>query len=269
VTVALSGEGADEVFGGYERQRYDVLLDRFGGVGRRLAPRIVRLAGRSPSPRLIERAAMEPGLARQLHWGRIYTAGEIDEIAAEPPADEEAMILTYRGLEDRWRRFDRSDPINGRLTTDREVFLPGDLLPKVDRMSMVHSLEVRVPFLDNEVVDFVLPLPGRLKATAWHDKVLLRRAMEGVIPRTAATRRKQGFMVPIGAWIRGQLRVAVEDLLSSESVRDRGLFEPKTVQRLLDEHFEQRTDHGLQLWSLAVLEHWQRSLDEMQSETTG
>ncbi len=269
VTVALSGEGADEVFGGYERQRYDVLLDRFGGVGRRLAPWIVRLAGRSPSPRLLERVAMEPGLARQLHWGRIYTAGEIDEIAAEPLADEEAMILTYRGLEDRWRRFDRSDPINGRLTTDREVFLPGDLLPKVDRMSMAHSLEVRVPFLDNEVADFVLPLPGRLKATAWHDKILLRRAMKGVIPRTAATRRKQGFMVPIGAWIRGQLRVAVEDLLSPSSVLNRGLFKPKTVQRLLDEHFERRGDHGLQLWSLAVLEHWQRSLDEMHSETTG
>ncbi len=269
VTVALSGEGADEVFGGYQRQRYDVLLDRFGAAGRRLAPQIVRLAGRSPSPRLLERAAMAPGLARQLHWGRIFTAGELAELAAGPLADEGAMTLTYRSLEDRWRRFDRSDPINGRLTTDREVFLPGDLLPKVDRMSMAHSLEVRVPFLDNEVADFVLPLPGRLKATAWRDKILLRRAMKGVIPRTAATRRKQGFMVPVGAWIRGPLRAAVEDLLSLESVRDRGLFEPRTVQRLLDEHMERRCDHGPQLWSLAVLEHWQRSLDGMHSETTG
>lgn len=265
VTVALSGEGADEIFGGYERQRFDVLLDRFGGLGRRLAPWAARIMGKRPSDRLVERAGMTPGLARQLHWGRVFTAAEIDALTIAPLADEGAMLVPYEGLADRWRDFDEYDPINGRLATDREVFLPGDLLPKVDRMSMAHSLEVRVPFLDHEVVDRVLPLPGRLKATARHDKIILRRAMTGVIPSTTATRRKQAFAVPIGAWIRGPLGEVVGDLLAAGSVKHRGFFDPVVVQRLFDDHREGRADHGLALWTLTVLEQWQRGLDDLQS----
>jgi asparagine synthase (glutamine-hydrolysing) len=266
VTVALSGEGADEVFGGYERQRYDALFDRFGALGRRLVPWMLRMAGRRPSDRLIERAAMAPGLDRQLHWGRIFTSGGIDELTVTPLADEPSMLAPYGELAERWRRFDRCDPVNGRLTTDREIFLPGDLLPKVDRMSMAHSLEVRVPFLDNEVVDYVLPLPGRLKATARKDKIVLRRAMSGVIPMTTATRRKQAFEVPIGAWIRGRLRDTVGDLLAGQSLRSRGIFEPSVVERLLDDHLAGRADHGQRLWTLAVLEHWLRGVDASASE---
>jgi asparagine synthase (glutamine-hydrolysing) len=261
VTVALSGEGADEIFGGYERQRYDVALDRLGGLGRRLAPIAMRLAGRSPSVRLKERARMAPGLERQLHWGRVFTAAEIDTLAIAPLASEDRMLEPYEDLADRWLRDAAADPINGRLAADREIFLPGDLLPKVDRMSMAHSLEVRVPFLDNEVADFVLPLPGRLKATALHDKILLRRAVDGVIPETTATRRKQAFAVPIGSWLRGDLKAAMMEFLSPERVRRRGLFEPAAVNRLLDEHLSGARDHGAALWTLLVLEHWQRRLD--------
>ena len=204
---------------------------------------------------------MAPGLARQLHWGRVFTASEIDGLTTAPLADEISMLAPYGTIADRWLRYDRSDPVNGRLTTDREIFLPGDLLPKVDRMSMAHSLEVRVPFLDNEVADFVLPLPGRLKATLLRDKILLRQAVESIIPHTTATRRKQAFAVPIGAWLRGNLRGAVTDLLSSASVRRRGLFSPETVQNMLVEHLEGRGDHGAALWTLMVLEHWQRGLE--------
>ena len=188
VTVALSGEGADEVFGGYERQRFDVAFDFLGALGRRFVPMGMRLFGRTPSARIRERSLMAPGLARQLHWGRVFTAAEIDGLTTAPLADEGSMLASYGEIADRWLRFDRSDPINGRLTTDREVFLSGDLLPKVDRMSMAHSLEVRVPFLDNEVTDFVLPLPGRLKATLLRDKILLRHAVKSIIPQTTATR---------------------------------------------------------------------------------
>ena len=266
VTVALSGEGADEIFGGYERQRYDVALDRFGGLGRRLAPIAMRLLGRSPSERIRERVRMAPGLGRQLHWGRVFTAVEIDALVVAPLASEDRMLEPYDDLADRWLRDAAADPINGRLATDREIFLPADLLPKVDRMSMAHSLEVRVPFLDNEVADFVLPLPGRLKATALYDKILLRRAVDGVIPETTATRRKQAFAVPIGSWLRGDLKAAMMDQLSPERVRRRGLFEPATVNRLLVEHLDGRRDHGAALWTLLVLEHWQRRLEEIPAE---
>jgi len=266
VTVALSGEGADEIFGGYERQRFDVAFDLLGEPGRRLVPVAMKLVGRRPSARIKERSNLAPGLARQLHWGRIFTAGEIESLSLSPIADEEAMLAPLADLADRWLRFDRLDPVNGRLATDRESFLPGDLLPKVDRMSMAHSLEVRVPFLDNEVADLVLPLPGRLKATLLRDKILLRRAVEGVIPQTAATRRKQAFATPIGPWLRADLRLAAEDLLSPESVRRRGLFEPAAVSSLLGDHTAGRRDNGTAVWTLMVLEHWQRSLDRLPPE---
>jgi len=262
VTVALSGEGADEVFGGYERQRFDVAFDLLGAPGRRLVPLAVRLLGRTPSPRLRERARMAPSLGRQLHWGRIFTAGGIDALAASPIADEAAMLAPYADLAVRWQALARTDPVNGRLTADRESFLPGDLLPKVDRMSMAHSLEVRVPFLDNEVADLVLPLPGRLKATLRRDKVLLRQAVAEIVPETTATRRKQAFATPIGPWLRGELREAAADLLAVDAVRRRGLFEPAAVERLLAEHLAGERDHGNALWTLMVLEHWQRRLDD-------
>jgi len=261
VTVALSGEGADEIFGGYERQRFDVAFDLLGAPGRRCVPLAMRLVGRSPSERILERSRMAPGLARQLHWGRIFTAAGIDGMTTAPLASEDAMFEPLADLADRWLRFDRVDPVNGRLAADRESFLPGDLLPKVDRMSMAHSLEVRVPFLDNEVADFVLPLPGRLKATLMRDKILLRRAVAGVIPQTTATRRKQAFATPIGPWLRTELRPAADDLLAPESVRRRGLFEPDVVTGMLSEHVDGRWDHGTALWTLMVLENWQRRLD--------
>jgi asparagine synthase (glutamine-hydrolysing) len=269
VTVALSGEGADEIFGGYERQRYDVALDRFGSVGRWAVPWAMRIAGRSPSDRMIERAVMAPGVARQLHWGRVFTAGEIDELTITPLATEEAMLVPYEDLDLRWRRLDRTDPVNGRLTTDREVFLPGDLLPKVDRMSMAHSLEVRVPFLDNEIVDLVLPLAGRYKATATRDKILLRRAVEGLIPKTASTRKKQAFAVPIDGWLRGELRDAARDLLAEPRVKRGGLLAPDRVSRLLDDHLEERGNHGMQLWTLMVLESWRAGSGTMRSGGAG
>ena len=256
VTVALSGEGADEIFGGYARQRYDVALDRLGAAGRRLLPIVLRLAGRRPSDRLEHRLRMAPGLERQLDWGRIFSANEIDDMTTAPLVSEEAMFGPYLELAARWREYAATDPVNGRLATDRETFLAGDLLPKVDRMSMAHSLEVRVPYLDNRVVDLVLPLPGRLKQSLRRDKILLREAAADLLPPSAATRRKRGFEVPIGAWLRGPLRPALLDLLSWKTITRQGLLQPHSVGRLVDEHLGEKEDHGRALWALVVLSAW-------------
>ena len=256
VTVALSGEGADEIFGGYARQRYDVGLDRLGAAGRRLLPIVLRLAGRRPSDRLRRRLRMTQGLERQLDWGRILSADEIDDMAVGFSISEEAMLSSYTELAARWSEFAACDPVNGRLAADRETFLPGDLLPKVDRMSMAHSLEVRVPYLDNEVVDLVLPLPGRLKQSLRRDKILLREAAADLLPPSAAARSKRGFEVPIGAWLRGPLRPAMFDLLSWETITRQGLLQPQSVGRLVDEHLGGQMDHGRALWALMVLSAW-------------
>lgn len=256
VTVALSGEGADEIFGGYARQRYDVAIDRLGGPGRALLPAVLRLAGRQASAKLRRRLRMAPGLERQLDWGRVFSPAEVNRLAVAEPSTEEAMLSGYADLARRWRSSAVADPVNGRLTADRETFLPGDLLPKVDRMSMAHSLEVRVPYLDNEVTDFMLALPGRLKQSLLRDKILLRRAAAGVLPPAVARRPKRGFDVPIGAWLRAELRPALVDILAPDVVARQGLLRPHQVDRLVAEHLGGERDHGRKLWSLLVLVHW-------------
>ena len=256
VTVALSGEGADEIFGGYARQRYDVAIDRIGGWGRRLLPAAMRLAGRRPSQRLLRRLEMEPGLHRQLDWGRVFSIEELDGLMVSAPDLDEAGQAAYGNLAQRWLDLASSDPVNSRLMADREVFLPSDLLPKVDRMSMAHSLEVRVPYLDNEVVDLMVAVPGALKQSLRRDKILLRKAASSYLPTTAATRKKRGFEVPIGAWLRGALRPVLLDWLSPDTIRKQGLLRPEVASRIVDTHLRGDLDLGKQLWTLMVLSRW-------------
>ena len=256
VTVALSGEGADEVFGGYARQRYDVAFDRIGKVGRKLLPMAMLLAGRTSSTRLEQRLNMKPGLERQLDWGRLFSSDEIERLVETPSVNEAAVHGSYAGLARRWLEWADVDPVNGRLEADRCTFLPGDLLPKVDRMSMAHSLEVRVPYLDNEVVDLVLALPGRLKQNLTRDKILLREVASDLLPKAGSLRRKRGFEVPIGAWLRGPLRPAMGDQLSSKKLAESGVLRAAEVSRLVEEHLAGGHDHGRALWSLMVLSRW-------------
>jgi asparagine synthase (glutamine-hydrolysing) len=256
VTVALSGEGADEIFGGYARQRYDVALDRIGGVGRKLLPTAMRLVGKKSSTRLARRLRMTPGLERQLDWGRVFSSDEIERLVETPPVNEAAIHGPYAELARRWLEWADVDPVNGRLEADRYTFLPSDLLPKVDRMSMAHSLEVRVPYLDNEVVDLVLALPGRLKQGVRRDKILLREVASDLLPKAGSLRRKCGFEVPIGAWLRGPLRPALTDQLSAAQLADTGVLRASEVFRLVDEHLAGSRDHGRALWSLMVLSRW-------------
>ncbi|MBT8461677.1 MAG: asparagine synthase C-terminal domain-containing protein, partial [Gemmatimonadetes bacterium] len=148
------------------------------------------------------------------------------------------------------------DPINARLAIDRELFLPGDLLPKVDRMSMAHSLEVRVPYLDNEVADFMLTLPGQFKQSLLRDKIILREVAAALLPKSGALRRKRGFEVPIDDWLRGPLRPALTDLLAPDLVDRQRVLRSSEVTRMVDAHLERRADHGRALWSLMVLSRW-------------
>jgi asparagine synthase (glutamine-hydrolysing) len=262
VTVALSGEGADEIFGGYDRQRFDAWMDRLGPLGRRVAPAALTVARRRPSPRMRERLRMPRGLDRQLDWSRVFAAAEIDALASEPLPDESRVLALHEELARRWQERAEIDPINARLETDRELFLPGDLLPKVDRMSMAHSLEVRVPYLDNELADFVLSQPGRRKVRGRQVKWMLRRFAATVLPESAAGRRKQGFDVPVAEWLRGTLRDALTDYLSEAAVRRRGLFRPETVASMVKQHLRGEADHGERLWLLMALEGWmQATLD--------
>jgi asparagine synthase (glutamine-hydrolysing) len=142
---------------------------------------------------------------------------------------------------------------------DAETYLPEDVLTKVDRMSMAHSLESRVPLLDNEVIAFASTLPAAMKIKNGRRKHVLKEVAAALLPSAILNRRKQGFGVPLATWFRGDLRELFADTLLSQSARQRGYFEPAFVNRLVAEHLGGKRDHTLQLWQLVVFERWHRA----------
>jgi len=149
--------------------------------------------------------------------------------------------------------------IAGLQRLDLETYLPGDLLPKSDIASMAHSLELRSPLLDHRVVELGLALPETLKFRGREGKVAFRRAFAAELPLQVAGRGKSGFGVPLARWFRTDLRPLAADLLLDERARSRGWFRIDTVKRLLAEHTAERADHGHVLWTLCMLELWQRT----------
>jgi asparagine synthase (glutamine-hydrolysing) len=149
--------------------------------------------------------------------------------------------------------------VAGLQRLDVATYLPGDLLPKADISSMAHSLELRSPFLDHEVLELGIALPDALKVRGRTGKVALRRAFADDLPAEVTGRGKTGFGVPLGRWFREDLRELAHDLLLGERARERGWFRPRTVEALLADHAARRADHGHRLWCLLMLELWQRT----------
>jgi len=139
---------------------------------------------------------------------------------------------------------------------DAETYLPEDVLTKVDRMSMAHSIESRVPLLDNEVIDFASSLPASMKIKGERRKHVLKEVAATLLPAEILNRRKQGFGVPLGTWFRGNLRELFSDTLLSAASLQRGYFQPLFVRQLVDEHVSGKRDHTLRLWQLVVFEKW-------------
>jgi len=150
------------------------------------------------------------------------------------------------------------DPLEWMLLTDMETYLPNDELRKADRLSMWHSLEVRVPLLDHKLVEFIATIPSQLKLKGWEKKHILIKSLEGILPRSTLRRRKQGFSIPLSQWLRGPLRELMRTTLSETALRDIGLFEPSAVLRLVDEHERQVRNHETRMWSLVTFSMWHR-----------
>jgi asparagine synthase (glutamine-hydrolysing) len=147
-------------------------------------------------------------------------------------------------------------PLDRLLACDTGTYLPGDLLVKVDRMTMAHSLEGRSPLLDHHVMEFAASLPADLKLRGRTSKYLLKKAAAELLPPEILGRKKQGFGVPIGRWLRGPLRGWLNEVLGSPAAHARGYFEPRAVDGLIAEHAAGRVDHSQRLWALAMLELW-------------
>ncbi|HXH07674.1 MAG TPA: asparagine synthase (glutamine-hydrolyzing) [Vicinamibacterales bacterium] len=262
VTVVLSGDGGDELFGGYDRY---LPHPRVAAFDRWAPPGARRLAG-----------AIWPWLPHGMRGKNFLRRVARDERGRYLDAvgyfqrDEKAALVVpelRRMLEGAdaeaalARRFERFAALSWHaqmMLADFETYLPEDILTKVDRMSMAHSIESRVPLLDNEVIELAARLPARLKIRGGRRKDILKRAAAAWLPPEILGRGKQGFAVPLGVWFRGGLTDLFSDVLRSPRTRQRGYFEPRFVERLLREHLAGRRDHTLRLWALVIFELWHR-----------
>jgi asparagine synthase (glutamine-hydrolysing) len=257
VKVALSGEGGDELFGGYYTYAADLLAQRVGWA----APALKPLAEHLPSStakasfdyrlKRFVRSAHLPPLERHHGWKEIFTADARSELRGTRSAFDPVDILRARFAET------EGAELLGRLQdVDIGTYLVDDLLVKTDRASMAHSLEARVPFLDSVVTGFALALPTHHKVHRLRKKVLLRKAVEPLLPREVVHGRKRGFSIPAAAWLRGELEPFARDTLSADTLRRQGFFLHEPVRRLVDEHVSGKQDWSRQLWCLLSFTLW-------------
>ncbi len=267
VTVALSGDGGDELFAGYDAYRAQRWARRLRRVTRgapwravdRLLEALPPMPAKKGAVNKAKRFARGLRLPSDLEHARwwvfqdlserraLYAGSLVDELGGRDP------LAHYRGrLADGAARGFRG--LQRQLYADLTGYLPDDILTKVDRTSMASSLETRVPFLDHEFVEFAMRVDGRWKLRGRRGKWILRRALAGILPAEVLDRAKEGFSIPLKHWIGGTLRETVEDALAERRLRERGWFDPGAVRRLVVEHVEGRRNHAHRIWPLVVLE---------------
>jgi asparagine synthase (glutamine-hydrolysing) len=288
VKVLLSGQGADEVFGGYRVHRAhksNALLRLIPRkVREEIAPGVLKWLARHKdravviSPGLLmavcrfgDKMLRTSGLGPQEQYAtlRSYLLDADLRALLSPEANAETVGLNHAdAFRKHFEKASREDFVNQMLYVDAKTFLPDLNLAVSDKMSMACSIEVRVPFLDNEIVDFLGRVPPNLKIRGLTQKYILRKAMEGVLPRPILTRRKAAFGLPIRSWFKNELREMLKDMLSEDRMRRRGLLEPRAVTRMIHDNETGERDYTLPLWGLLTLELWHQAfLDQRMAVT--
>jgi asparagine synthase (glutamine-hydrolysing) len=262
VTVVLSGDGGDELFGGYDRYLPHPRVARFDRLPipglRHAAGALWPMLPHGVRGKNFLRHVSRPADARYLDSITFFQSDE--RRALYTPDVQTAINSDHADAQflSRLRRFAALPPHSRMMRLDFETYLPEDVLTKVDRMSMAHSIESRVPLLDNQVIEFAAALPSPLKIANGRRKHILKEAVRDLLPASILDRRKQGFGVPIGVWFRGGLSSLLSDVLTSPRARQRGYFDPRFVNRLVAEHRGGKRDHTLRLWQLLIFELWHR-----------
>jgi len=269
VTVALTGDGGDELFAGYPRYKaavWGARLDRLSWLRALLAAGFWQSlpgAGRQKSlARKFRRFSEALGYApqrRYLEWIAIFNESRraglyTDEFVSGLKNSDPATFVGSA-----WKQVGKRDAVTAVSLTDLVTYLPCDLMTKVDIASMAHGLECRQPFLDHRLVEFCIGLPSRFKLRRGRGKYLLRRAFRDLLPAEIWSRKKMGFGVPLDQWFRNELRPMAHDLLLDQTARQRGYFRPEAIEALLREHESCAFDHSYRLWALLMLELWHRS----------
>jgi len=279
VTVALTGDAGDELFGGYDRYRALALTELYqripagprkvlSGAMTRFLPRSGKAKSRLRALERIAERIDEPAAGRYLGWMAVfdeadrlglYTSDQLDHLASSSSglADPDPAAILANALGAAAGR----DVVTRAMVSDLLTYLPGDLLHKVDMASMAHSLECRGPFLDHRVVELAaaMPLDRKMRLRPGRSKVVLKRAFADLIPEPIRNRRKMGFGVPVGRWFRSELKAELTEVLLDPAALRRGIFRPEQIQALVDEHVSGRREHGHRLWALVMLELWMRN----------
>lgn len=268
VKVVLTGEGSDELLGGYERYYKTGLQLAVGPHYRRWTPALMRRAisrrieGLPVDSRVRHKLTrtflcLEPNI-ESLYFNNfaVFTSAMQLELLAPETKERAGTLDPYAGLRRYFEATDTDSLLNRMLYADVKTYLQ-ELLMKQDQMSMAASIESRVPFLDHKLVEFTSRLPVRLKLRGWTTKYILRRAMKGVLPEQILTRSKMGFPVPVGKWFRGEFRYIVDEYVLGDRAASRGIFDQNFVRSLVARH-QAGQNHTERLWALVNFEMWQR-----------
>jgi asparagine synthase (glutamine-hydrolysing) len=271
LTVLLSGMGGDELFAGYPRHLAMSLAGALDPVPASLRRPVMRavagalpggLAGPLTAPfrnaKKFARSAALDFERRYLGFGTYFTDEMKRRLYTDEMREATAEVDAYDEHRRHFARARRAAPLNRLLYLDLKTFLPGLNLDYTDKTSMAATLEVRVPFLNRELVELSARMPPGLKLRGLRRKYILKRAAERVLPREVVWRKKAGFGAPVRAWLRGPLRPLVDELLSEETVKRRGLFNPAEVRRVVESNLSGREDYSLHVLQLLSLELWHR-----------
>jgi asparagine synthase (glutamine-hydrolysing) len=271
VTVALSGDGGDEVFAGYRRYRWHMHEETIRGLvpsGLR-RPLFGMLGAIYPkldwAPRWLRAKATLQGMARDTAEGYFHSISVLGDVLRHrlySPAFKRDL-QNYHALEviaRHVRNAPAEDPLAQIQYADFKTYLPGDILVKVDRASMAHALEVRVPILDHLFVEWAAGIPSSLKLRGMEGKYVFKKALRDLVPHDILYRSKMGFAVPIAAWFRGPLRERLRAALTSPALRDSGMFDTSYIDTMLEQHQSGVRDHCSPLWSLLMFESFLRQV---------
>lgn len=265
VKVVLSGDGGDETFAGYETYLADRLHPIYQRVPKPIRQWVIEPVVRAlPVTRrkvsfdykvkqFIAAGDLTPELAHY-SWRELFSEHEKGELLDPDFVDQSSDYRPSQVFEEYFRQVDGADPVAQAQYVDVKTWLADNILVKVDRASMFHGVETRVPLLDHEIVEFGLSLPSHLKLRGWQKKYLFKETVAPLLPKRIVHRKKSGFNSPVGPWLGGPLKTLYENIFACQN--ELIPLNRSKIQSLLGEHLEGRRDHGYRLWAVLMLQLW-------------
>jgi asparagine synthase (glutamine-hydrolysing) len=266
VTVVLSGDGGDELFGGYETYVAQQRASQYEKIPPWLRRGVVEPVIRTMRPRDVKKGIINkakrfvegvghPERLSHARW-RLFVSSALQEALFTPEARAQITADPFLHVVERFEHSREREPLDASLYVDFKTYLCDNILVKVDRMSMATSLESRVPYLDRELVELAFRVPPELKVAHGETKVLLKRLAARHVPPECVYRPKEGFSIPIKNWLRSRFRPLMEELLDEKRLRKQGILNASVVERLKREHLAGVENHSHVLWSIMVFEAW-------------